>query len=59
MTEGAQFIGALEGRGCLTFSGDGSAIVKITVPASEIAGVAQLLRYKETPLRITIEPQKG
>ena len=59
MADKAEFIGALEGRSCLVWNGDGSATVKISVPANEIAGVALLLRYREQPLRITIEPTKG
>lgn len=52
-----EFIGALEGRSCLVWNGDGSATVKISVPGNEIAGVAALLRFREQPLRITVELQ--
>lgn len=54
MSDTAKFIGALEGRSCLVWNGDGSATVKLTVPSSEIAGVATLLRFREQPLSITI-----
>lgn len=54
----AEFIGSLEGRSCLVWNGDGSATVKLTVSASEIAGVAQLLRHREQPLKITIQPEE-
>lgn len=56
MSDGTAFIGSLEGRSCLVWNGDGSATVKITVSASQIAGVAQLLRHREKALKITIEP---
>ena len=52
------FSASIEGQGCIKYDADRSAVVKLTVPASEIAEVTKLLAYPETVFRVTMEPQK-
>ena len=56
--ESVQFVASLEGTSCLRFDGDGAGTIRFSVPASEIAAVAQLLAYREQPLRVTVAPEK-
>lgn len=53
------FTGTLQGSTCLKFDGDGSGVVKLTIPASELPQVAKLLAYCEQPLTISIQPQEA
>lgn len=52
------FLATLEGNGCIRYDGDGACVVKLTVPASELAEVTKLLAYREQVLRVRVEPEK-
>jgi hypothetical protein len=54
-----EFQAVLEGNGCIRYDGDGACVVRLTVPANEIANVVKLLMYREKLLRILIDPGAG
>ena len=50
-----EFHATVEGNGCIRYDGDGGCVVKLTVPASEIGYVTQLLAHREKLLKIVVE----
>mgnify|MGYP001611599193 CR=1 FL=1 len=51
------FHASLEGPSCIRYDGDGSCIVKLSVPASDLANVVKLLAYRETLLEVSVKPE--
>lgn len=49
------FLASIEGASCIKFDGCKSGVVKLTIPASEVAAVAQLLTVTEQEVRVTID----
>jgi len=49
------FQAAIVGTSCIRFDSDGAGFVKLSIPASELSAVAQLLTCREQTLQITVE----
>lgn len=53
------FQAAIQGTSCIRFDGDGAGVVKLSIPASEIAAVASLLGCREQLVRVTIDTEEA
>jgi hypothetical protein len=52
------FVASITGTSCIRFDSDGAGVVKLSIPATELAEVAKLLTCREQALRITVETQE-
>lgn len=52
------FHASLEGNGCIKYDADGSASVRLSIPASDLAEVVKLLAYRERVLVVSVKAEK-
>lgn len=52
------FRASLEGAGCIKYDSCGSATVRLSIPASDLAQVVKLLAYREQVLVVSVKAEK-
>lgn len=52
-------IATFQGRNCIKIDGDRSSILQLTVDASQVRDVKELVDCLEKPLKVTIECEEG
>lgn len=53
-----KFAGSLQGSTCIKMDGDGEVVLRVTVPASELARVVLLVAHREQELEWTVKPKE-
>ena len=52
------FHASIEGAGVLRFDSDGAGILRLAIPATELAEAAKLLTCREKPLTVRIQVEE-